>query len=381
MKILHICLASFYIDNYTYQENLLPKYHKKLGFEVEILASKVTFDKDGQVTFLKNKSNYINENGIKVYRINLIKFPFSKVFKKYRNTYNYLKNLKPDILFIHGLQFLDILTIKKYLMTNKIKVYIDNHADFNNSGKNFLSRNILHKILWRFCANQILPFTDKFYGVLPKRVDFLIDIYKIPKSKVELLVMGVDDELVEYVTTQNIINYRKKLNIDIETLVIVSGGKIDYNKTEIITLMRAVKNISKSNTKLILFGSVTPDYKKILYDLLDENIIFLGWLNPVEIYSLINDSNLVVFPGLHSVLWEQSVGIGVPCIFKYIDGYNHIDLDGNCSYLYESSIEHMVKTLNDIINNPEKIKHMKNVALNKGKYHFSYKKIAIDSLS
>lgn len=27
MKILHICLASFYIDNYSYQENLLPKFH------------------------------------------------------------------------------------------------------------------------------------------------------------------------------------------------------------------------------------------------------------------------------------------------------------------------------------------------------------------
>ena len=43
MKIMHLMLSSFYIDNYSYQENLLPKYHKKLGYEVEIVASLFTF--------------------------------------------------------------------------------------------------------------------------------------------------------------------------------------------------------------------------------------------------------------------------------------------------------------------------------------------------
>ena len=36
MKILHLMLACFYIDNYSYQENYLPKYHKKQGNDVEI---------------------------------------------------------------------------------------------------------------------------------------------------------------------------------------------------------------------------------------------------------------------------------------------------------------------------------------------------------
>ena len=44
MKILHLMLACFYIDKYSYQENYLPKYHKKQGHDVEIIASLFTFE-------------------------------------------------------------------------------------------------------------------------------------------------------------------------------------------------------------------------------------------------------------------------------------------------------------------------------------------------
>ena len=44
---------------------------------------------------------------------------------------------------------------------------------------------------------MINPYVNKFYGVLPARVDFLINEYKLPKNKVELLVMGADDDCIE----------------------------------------------------------------------------------------------------------------------------------------------------------------------------------------
>ena len=46
MKILHCCLAAFYIDNYGYQENILPKIHQIHGHEVKIVASTETFIDD-----------------------------------------------------------------------------------------------------------------------------------------------------------------------------------------------------------------------------------------------------------------------------------------------------------------------------------------------
>ena len=41
MKVVHLCLACFYPDGYSYQENMLPQYHKMLGMEVAIIASLV----------------------------------------------------------------------------------------------------------------------------------------------------------------------------------------------------------------------------------------------------------------------------------------------------------------------------------------------------
>src|SRR5690625_2302741 len=186
VKVLHLCLGNFYIDNYSYQENMLTKYHKKLELDVEIIASLVSFDENGKTILLNNGSTYINENSIPVTRLEYKKSLASKRLRRYSGTYNAIEKAKPNIIFIHGCQFMDIDQVVKYAERNpKVKIYVDNHADFSNSARNWLSKNILHKIIWRRCAHLIEPFTDKFYGVLPARVDFLRDMYKLPKDNIE----------------------------------------------------------------------------------------------------------------------------------------------------------------------------------------------------
>src|SRR5690606_33098125 len=109
-----------------------------------------------------------------------------------------LYKFNPDIVFIHGGQFASIKEICSYVKINPhVKIYVDNHADFINSGKSWFSRKILHGVLYKWCLKKIEPYVRKFYGVLPLRVDFLIDVYCIPSNKVELLVMGVDDTKVD----------------------------------------------------------------------------------------------------------------------------------------------------------------------------------------
>ena len=63
-------------------------------------------------------------------------------------------------------------------------------------------------------AQMIEPYTTKFYGVLPARVDFLKKIYKLPTEKCELLVMGaVDEEVKRAGTEENQKKVRESLNI------------------------------------------------------------------------------------------------------------------------------------------------------------------------
>jgi glycosyltransferase involved in cell wall biosynthesis len=380
MKIVHICLCGPVTDGWNYQDNLLTKYHKRLGYEVEIITSKWIWNSKGKLV-LDGRNEYINNDFIKVYRLPIKGTnKFTRKFKRYEKVFEKLEKSKPDILFIHGCQFLDIKIIINYLRKKKIKVFLDNHADVENSARNFLSKNILHKIIWRYYVKKIEPYVNTFYGVLPARVDFLINTYKLAPDKVELLVMGIDDDSVKEIDVKiEIIEIRKKYKIAQDDFLIVTGGKIDQNKLQILLLMKAVNKLNM-NIKLIIFGSVSPSIKKQFDELLSKKIKYIGWIDAKKTNRYFLTADLVVFPGLHSVFWEQAVGLGKPCVFKYIKGFTHIDLGGNCQFFYQDTIEEMVRVLMGIIENKQLYELMKNNSQNKGLATFSYRNIAARSL-
>lgn len=382
-KITHLCLACFYPDNYSYQENMLPKYHKKIGYNVEVIASLVTFGKDGKATYLPKATTYYNEYGIKVTRLDYKKpNKVYKILKRYIGLYEKLEESNPDILFIHGCQFLDIDKVLKYVkIHNEIEVYIDNHADFSNSGTNFISLNILHKFLWRKKVNKIDPYIKKYYGVLPARVDWLKNIYCLPKEKCELLVMGADDDKIEELYENKESNILKnKYLIDSKELLIVTGGKIDIEKKQVLTLMKAVSKQKYNNVKLLIFGPVASQMKAEFESLLNEKIIYIGWISSEETYKIFNLASLVVFPGRHSVLWEQVVAMGIPLVCKYWEGTTHIDIGGNVKFIYSDSETEICQILDSIILNKDNLKQMQKVASSEKRKKFLYSDIAKKSL-
>lgn len=383
MKILHICLANFYIDNYSYQENLLPKFHKQLGFDVEIIASLVSFDENGKPCFLEAGGSYVNEYNIPVTRLEFKKSVLSRRFRQYIGTYEAIQKANPDIIFIHGCQFLDIKYVVKYLKQNPhVKVFVDNHADFSNSARNWLSKNILHKKIWKYCAHLINPYTDKFYGVLPARVEFLNKIYKLPEDKLELLLMGADDEKVlesQKKDYRKVI--RKNYNISDDDFLIVTGGKIDNAKKQVLLLIKAIHLMKKKNIKLIVFGSVIKELKKELENLVDGvRVQYVGWINSEDSYKYFSASDLVVFPGRHSVFWEQVAGMGIPMLVKYWPGTTHVDVGGNCRFIYKDTVDEIREKIENIVQDKKLYDEMK-LAAKKGMKNFSYYNIAKQSIN
>lgn len=380
MKIVHLCLCSFFPDNYSYQENMLPKYHKRLGYDVEVIASTEGFDKQGKLCYLDNVGTYQNEYDIKVTRL-----PYKssnkiwKKLKRYVGTYDAINNAHPDILFIHGGQFLDIDQVVKYLKDHpEVTVYVDNHADFSNSATNWISKNILHKIIWKRAEHKIEPYTKKFYGVLPVRVDFLKDVYGLPAEKCELLVMGADDELVEKAKNSGAREkIRSKYGIKDDDFLVMTGGKIDPWKTQTLLLMQAVKNINRDNLRLIVFGSVTQELAEQVKSLADgDKVQYIGWITSKDTYDYFEAADLVVFPGRHSVMWEQVTGQGKPMIVKDWPGTHHVDLGGNVIFLSKDSVEEIQEKIELVLENSNIYNTMCDVADKSGMQHFSYKNIA-----
>ena len=383
MRITHLCLGCFFPDGYSYQENMLPKYHKKLGHDVSVVASLQTFDKNGNVSYLDKASTYFNEYGIPVQRLEYKKpIKVYRKLKRFVGTYEAIEKTYPDILFIHGCQFMDMDVVVKYLKKHpNVTVYVDNHADFSNSAKNWISFSLLHKVLWKHCAKIINPFTKKFYGVLPARVDFLKNVYGLPEDKTELLVMGADDEKVEAALNPNVRkDIREKYGILADDFLIVTGGKIDNFKKQTIYLMEAVNRLKNDRVKLIVFGSVIPELKNQVEGLISPYTQYIGWVQSNETDKYYAASDLVVFPGRHSVFWEQVAGLGKPMLCKAWDGTKHVDLGGNVVFLEKDSVDEIYEIIKSLTDDKEKYLRMKTVAEQEGKKKFSYSNIAERSI-
>lgn len=379
MKVLHLCLCSFFPDNYSYQENLLPKFHNKMGFETEVIASLQTFDENGHVTYYEKAKKYRNEYDIPVTRLDY-KEPAKlfKIFKKYIGFKDALEKAAPDVIFMHGCQFLDIKIVANYMKKHpEVKLFVDNHADFSNSATNFVSKNILHKMIWKRCAQLINPYTQKFYGVLPARVDFLVNVYGLPKEKVELLVMGSDDDkIIEADKPEVKKAIREKYNIADDDFLIMTGGKIDLYKTQTLLLMEAVNKLDNPKVKLIVFGSVVPELKDKINELCSDKVQYIGWVKSEDSYQYFSACDLTVFPGRHSVFWEQVAGQGKPMIVKYWDGTTHVDMKGNVTFLHKDSADEIKEEIEKAIEN---YADMKKVAEDNA-HMFKYSDIAKRSI-
>lgn len=347
-KIVHLCLSNFYIDNYSYQENILPKYHVRFGFEVTVIASLVSFDLDGRICLLPSEREYVTKDGYKVIRMNYSKWPsryFCKRFRFYTSTYVLLEQERPDILFIHGTSFGDVKQVCKYLKKNPyVKTFADSHADWINSGRNWLSLHVLHKIIWRHYTRMLLPYLDKIYGVLPIRCDFLHQVYGVPQERITLLPMGVDDDAIPQSRLSIRKSVREKIQISDNDMLIVTGGKIDSLKN-VHLLMDAVNNMSIATVKLLIFGTVLPEFRTEFEKRLSTKIRFVGWATADQVMDYMIASDVACFPGTHSTLWEQAVGLGLPCIFKDWNRMHHVDINGNCLFLHIDSEGEIRKSL------------------------------------
>lgn len=349
MKIVHLCLSNFFIDNFSYQENIITKYHVKQGHEVTVIASLFSFNKNGRGYYMKEPSEYINNDGVKVIRI-AYKKPFVKLNRLKRHYEGFMEKLeqeKPDIIFAHNFSMVDTKVLKLYLEKNpQVKLYADSHADYINSGKNFLSRKILHPIIWRHYSKLIEPFMIRCYGVTPQRCRFLKEMYHITPEKIEYLPLGVDDEAIPK-DRQSIRNsVRAELNISNNDILIFTGGKIDKLKN-IHILIEVLDRLKMNNLHLVICGVFTPEmtYLEDIIKTNHNNIHYLGWCTATRVMECMVAADIACFPGTHSTLWEQSVGIGMPAIFKRWDEMEQVNINGNCIFINGEDYDELAKTI------------------------------------
>lgn len=378
MKIVHICLAAVYIEGFGYQENILPQCHRAMGFEVTVLTSDTVFDRNYTQKIREDK-DYINQYGIHVITLSRSKrYGYYSKFRDYANLYNELQKEKPSIIFVHGGQFVALKDVIDYCKSNShVRLYIDQHGDYYNMRLDRWQDRFVQYWIYGFWMRKAIPYVDKFWGVTPWRCQYLNEVYGIPKEKIGLLVMGGDDTCIHYDEKKQIRTHiRKILSLKESDFVLITGGKIDRNKN-IHVLMRAVAELNRNNLKLIVFGQPDKEMQSLIKELSkDMHIINIGWLDSTKVYDYFLASDLVVFPGTHSVLWEQACACGIPGIFKDWVGMRHVDVGGNAIFINGDDKNEIKNVVSKILDSPKMYKTMREVAEKKAIPYFSYKEIS-----
>lgn len=381
MKVVHICLVMGYTEGLNYQENNMIKYQAADGHEVSLITTDHCFT-EGVWGVCQTESDYINSQGVHIIRLPFafpIPYQINRQIGIFKGFIKVLERLCPDIIFVHNVQFQDIRRVAAYKRKHpSVKIYVDNHSDFSNSARNWFTRNTLYRFWWKSCAKAIENEAEVFFGVMPSRIDFLKNIFGISPKKIDLLVMGADDESVAHGENPEVRrDVRKRFGIREEDFLVVTGGKIDAFKTQTLLLAKAVQEIPKENLRFLIFGSVEEELKARLFALCDgKKIQYIGWAKGEQSYEYFAAADLVVFPGRHSVYWEQVAAQGIPMLCKYWEGTTHIDIGGNVEFLMEDSVEEIKEKLTELFDNPEKYKKMKEIAESDKRKEFSYKIIS-----
>lgn len=382
MRIVHIAPTSPYNDYWGYQDNLLPAFHKRMGHEVTVIVSNLTHS-EGRIVETEC-GDYHLDDGVRVIRLSKKSYCHRILtnLNSKLDVYDLLSEIKPDFIFFHGMissTLDDAVKYKKEISPDCVIVQ-DNHMDYFNCPYNTANlKGKLIRAFYRRINKRNEKYISRIYGVTPWRKTFAEDFYSASPSKTDVLIMGADDTKMELSHREEIRKaIRAEHGISENAFLVVTGGKIDRAKN-ILQLMKSCGDADK--VKLLIFGSVSDDIKGEFDALLEKypDIIYIGWIDSDKVYDFFFASDLIAFPGSHSVLWEQACASKSPCLFKRIDGMEHVNNGGNADFVDSADEESLARKIDELLFT-EKYYEMKAVAESPATDVFLYSRIAEKSL-
>ena len=314
MKILHVCLASHYTVGMTYQDNQLSDQHAADGHEVVVISDCYRFA--GHILEEVEEEDIFLSSGVRLIRMKydliLNKFISTKV-RKVAALKKFLYDFRPDIILFHGVAGWEMLTVSDYKRNHsEVKLYIDSHEDFHNSGTFWLSLFFQYRIFNKFIVNRVRKNVDKFLYLSYESKAFCQEVYGLRDDEMEFYPLGGD--IVEPDVKVKLKDEVKvKLGLDKNDVLIVHTGKFAKEK-KTQELLESFISINNEKLKLILIGSIPPEMQPILYPLIesDHRVHFLGWMNSKELVKYLCAADLYVQPGTQSATMQNAICCGAP---------------------------------------------------------------------
>jgi 1,2-diacylglycerol 3-alpha-glucosyltransferase len=336
MNIVMLC--DFFNEALEYQENLLVKYYAKHGHRVSVIASTFdsVFDYYADRHDADAPARTYEAGGARIYKLRY-RYNVLNRLRAYTDISGILQTERPDLIFVHDIM-LNLPEAVRYARRNpNCRMILDYHADYSNSGKNWLSLKVLHGTIRKWFLDRARPHLSRIFPIVPAGAVFLHEIYGVPHDEMEVLPLGADTDLGTAVRSQRRgAGLRRSLGIPADDPVIFTGGKLaPAKKTEL--LIEAVQRLANPRLHLVVVGEAGADDAQYGQTLRERaarvpNVQMLGWLGREDIYACLDMSDLAVFPASQSILWQQAISMGLPLVagdtghqdISYLNRYDNI---------------------------------------------------------
>jgi 1,2-diacylglycerol 3-alpha-glucosyltransferase len=309
MRVAHLCLSNWYVPGFAYQENELVKQHVRQGHDVLIIASTEVMTKNGKLEYLP-AARHRQTDGVEVIRLPYRFWPFklARKLRAHKHVYDLLQTFKPDSILFHGAAGYEIITVARYAHDNpQVLFYVDSHEDKYNSALNFFSREVLHKIYYRYCLSKALPQIRKLLCYSTESIEFVKDNYGVPANRAELFPLGgnIPDD-ADYFQMRN--RRRSACGFTDQNIVFIQSGKLTRSK-KILETLTAFRSLSNADARLIIAGSLDGEIERtVMKQIVDmPNVKFFGWQSPESLQELLCASDVYVQPGTQSVTMQNSM--------------------------------------------------------------------------
>lgn len=375
LRIVHICQASSYTEGMLYQDNILPDVNRDDGHEVIVVADCTCYI-GGKLAAIPEEDKIL-ENGVRLVRYEFgLKFLPDIFRKKIRYTpklKQLLEDFRPDVILYHSLVGASLLTVgaykRKYLKT---RLYLDSHADFNNSAKSFISRWLQYKIFNRLLWCSISSLVEKVFYVSNESRDFLREMYKIELKKMEFYPLGgiIRDEEERLIFRHEVRNEYSLLENDI---VFIHAGKFDQMKRT-LDVLQSFSRLAYSNFRLLVVGVFDRDISDEARDIIESDcrIKYLGWKTGDDLVRFLCASDCYVQPGSQSATLQTAICCGLPFIV-YPHPSHESYLKGNGFYV-ENSTE-LMAAMGKFVD-PVLVRNMSDASYDVARNMLSYKVLA-----
>lgn len=329
MNIIFVGLASCYAPGMAYQDNVLCDQVLADGHHVTYISAPISYHNGVLVDV--SPENIVLPNGLHLIRLPYVELGPDIVTKKvraFRGVYDILEREQPDVIFSHNLQYWSVLDVIRYKKDHpQVKLYADTHSAAYNSGTNWLSLHILHRLYYRYLTQKALPYLERYFYIGEGEREFSARNYNIPEAQMEYYPLGgvlLSDE--EYAAARA--KRRAELGLAENDRLYIHSGKLQtVKRTD--ELLSAFSAVDDPHAVLAVIGSIPKEREAVLLPLIeaDKRIRYLGWRTGEELQEYLCAADLYCHPGGVSSSVQTAICCRCPMMLSpsYSEYVTHYD--------------------------------------------------------